>query len=266
MPHTLDGIWEKIRRAEELTQYLDGQIKAFTDSDAFKTVGVSSSRRPEHRIFAVGPSPPLRFAVISGEVIHHCRSVLDYVVRCLVLANHGKPDRQAFPICDHSRAFQDAKSILTGVSPEAIAYIESIQPYHTNGGFEWSIFWVLHRMNLIDKHRLLVVLTTQASLYGIGIDSKECADEIGIVGLVSPKKPIQPTPDGTEIFRLRLKNPAPQLNTITKPEVQAVFELWNPLPGVPVIEFLNRARTRVVHVVKELNRFMPRGRTVSSSD
>jgi hypothetical protein len=68
------------------------------------------------------PNPPLRFAVLAGEIIHHLRSTLDHLIHVLVMKNAKTPTRRhQFPICATSKAFQDARTrgLIEGVGATA---------------------------------------------------------------------------------------------------------------------------------------------------
>lgn len=263
MPHPLDGIWEKFRRAKELTDSLEEVIQAFAQSDEFWVDDAPGKKPTEHRLVVYGPPVPLRISVLAGEIIHHLRSVLDHMIRQLVLANGEKPERQAFPVCDSPKAFLKQKNgeSLQGVSAAARSLIDSFQPYHVPSGFEWSLLWVLHRMDIEDKHRLLTVVTANAAVDHIRIDSSACTDDVNIMGLVTPKGIVQPTREGAEIFKFRLKTPTQDLRAVAKPKISITFGPWGPVVGLSVVPFLRRSATRVEHIVVELNKLIPRSKT-----
>lgn len=263
MSHPLDGIWEKFRRAKELTDSLEEVIQAFAQSDEFWVDDAPGKKPTEHRLVVYGPPVPFRISVLAGEIIHHLRSVLDHMVRQLVLANGQQPKRQAFPVCECRKAFLEQKNgeSLRGVCSAGVELIDSFQPYQVPGGFEWSLLWVLHRMDIEDKHRLLTVVTANAVVDHIGIDSSACSDDVNIMGLVTPKGRIRPTREGAEVFKLKLKTPSKALRTVAKPKISITFGPWGPVVGLAVVPFLRRSASRVEHIVVRLNKLIPRPKT-----
>ena len=106
-------------------------------------------------------SIPLRI----GDCFQNLRSSLDYLVWELVLAVNNTPtNKHQFPICDKAEAFKDAvkRGRLKGISPEALAQIERLQPYHTRNG---GALKLINDFANINKHRrmLLTVLSVVAA-------------------------------------------------------------------------------------------------------
>jgi len=252
MAHPLDGIWEKIKRADEHIKNLDLDITSFLQSDIYKIVGYPQSETREHVLRVMGPPPPLRFSVIAGEVIHQCRSALDHLIWQLVLANQGTPDRRhEFPICETTGKFKEAcdRRKIKGISSIAARIIESIQPYNNPKGFEWHPLWVLHSMDITDKHKLLMVVIATASLSGQMLSIDPGQSNVNILGFSEPKWPSRPTEDGTEIFRIRLGEPAPQMNVDVKPAIQVAFEEYGPLREQPVLHCIKQLRDVTVGMI-----------------
>lgn len=254
MTHPLDGIWAKIQRADEHIRSLDSEITSFLKSDVYKIIGHTQEETKEHVLHVIGPPPPLRFSVIAGEVIHQCRSALDHLIWQLVLANHGTPDRRhEFPICDTPGKFKEAcdRRKIKGISDTATDIIKSIQPYNNPKGFQWHPLWVLHDMDVTDKHKLLMVVIATASIDGSTLAINPGQPSVSILGLSEPKWPARPTEDGTEILRIRLGEPAPQMNVNVKPTVQVVFEKYGPVSEQPVIHCVNQLRNVAVGTIKK---------------
>ena len=88
MAHPLDGCRAKLARAHETIQTLKQEIAIFEQPSAppFRVARENVGNEFVFRVYG-NPELPLRFSVLAGEVIHHLRSSLDYVVHALVLAN-----------------------------------------------------------------------------------------------------------------------------------------------------------------------------------
>lgn len=105
----LDGVLQKIERADEHIKNLNDEIGTFIE-DNYRIVSKPDDDATTSIITVVGPDPPLRFSVIVGEIIHQLRSSLDHVIWQLVLANGKVPTRyHQFPICDSVEKFKKAR-------------------------------------------------------------------------------------------------------------------------------------------------------------
>jgi hypothetical protein len=123
--------------------------------------------------------PPIRLAILAGEIVYQLRSGLDHLafelVRsnlsgtvlpkdwqrkcrfplCLEVPTKGNPPR-ALPV---PLSFNFFKDTLPGITPEAFAEIERLQPY--NGGDGPTQLGWLEKLANIDKHRHLHVVIAQ---------------------------------------------------------------------------------------------------------
>ena len=156
MPHPLDGCWAKIERAKEQIGNLDAEITALLNSGIYTVVGENQPERRRYAFKLLGPPAPLRFAVITGEIVHHLRSAFDHVVWALAKKNAIPHDeRIQFPVCDSSEKFEKAVrgGIIKGVSRADRAPIEALQPYRTSDPAN-SILRIVHDLDIADKHRL----------------------------------------------------------------------------------------------------------------
>lgn len=117
----------------------------------------------------VGPTVPLRFSVLIGEIAHHLRSSLDHLIWQLVLANGAKgTGRTEFPIfreppkdAEGERPFGKK---IAGVRADAVKAIRQMQPYN-NPEPHLDPLWLVHELDRIDKHRLLLSTVAVAHLH-----------------------------------------------------------------------------------------------------
>lgn len=263
MSHPLDGIWEKIRRADEHINGLDVEINTFLDSNIYRAVSEPNHDGREHSLKIIGPDPPLRFSVIAGEIIHHCRSALDQLIWQLVVANGGQPNRQhAFPVCPTNDDFKNAckSGKIKGISDGATALVESFQPYHNPKGFEWHPLWVLHDMDVTDKHRLLVVFVAQAFISEVSIDTG-VEGNTDLVGIVPSKHPAKPTLHGTEVLRFKFRQSVPNAKLDGIPVVHIVFEKYGPVPNQPVMHCVKDLRRVAVGTIMKFVEELKQGKT-----
>ena len=107
-----------------------------------------------YRVFDI-QTPPADISLITGDVIHNLRSSLDYLAYALVIANGNTPNKQtAFPIHDAAAkyvAYSGRQIELMAQS--AIDAINATEPYQGGNG---AGFWVLHYLDIADKHHALL--------------------------------------------------------------------------------------------------------------
>ena len=150
----LIGIRAKIERANNHLSDLDAACRAFCDTQEDQ---VSSSVNPNTgELTYYGPPDrdvPMEIAIVAGDAVHNLRSALDHLAYQLVLANGNKPNRKTdFPIFkDASDYEKNCVERTEGMSQKALARIGEAKPY--KGGND--TLWRLHKLDIIDKHRLL---------------------------------------------------------------------------------------------------------------
>ena len=208
MTHPLDGVRLKIIRAQEHLDALDRENKAYMDSDSYEIVYERDGERSRHVYrFHVRQPPPLRLSILMGDCLYNLRSGLDHLAWQLVLLNDGTPTtRTDFPIFKDEPVFREHKKnkraptgVVGGVSQQAAALIERLQPYNrTDGPPEGHPHWVLHHLNNVDKHRRLSLIAlgstnTQTTL------TNAAGHPIMALQLLDHPQGAGPVDDGAEI-------------------------------------------------------------------
>lgn len=148
----------KIHRANKHFNELKEAIEAFQASKPYRIVADKRSK-PGYELYKIFFNQPIpdEWGGIVGDVIHNLRSSLDTLATALVIANGrtGKDIIQNtyFPIGASKEVFeQKLVKDLRGASPEARRMVERLKPY--KGGTE--AFWRLHKLDVLDKHTVLV--------------------------------------------------------------------------------------------------------------
>jgi hypothetical protein len=169
-PPSLAGSLARIDRANEILLSLDAELKAFIRTIPY-TALPQPDPNPENRKFVIKNirDVPLRLRVFVGEVAHHLRASLDLLVYQM-LTRRGITDekrlrRCAFPILvefdltkpndkrEYDRLIEKG---IKGISPEAHARIEALQPCIPANNGEWSHLAQVQELDNTDKHRLLL--------------------------------------------------------------------------------------------------------------
>ena len=268
----LDGVLQKIERADEHIKNLNDEIGTFIE-DNYRIVSKPDDDATTSIITVVGPDPPLRFSVIVGEIIHQLRSSLDHVIWQLVLANGKVPTRyHQFPICDSVEKFKKARKRgnIKGISSTAAALIEECQPYwqlKREKRIESSKLRILREMNDTDKHKLLMIVIAQmggggATTLTIGSSAEGDKSPISIVGLSPPPKgPLRPTEEGAELLRMTFGEPQPHVQVTGKAPIQIAFGDCGPsltaLTQNPVLHIVQQLRDRAASLINSFSREFP---------
>jgi hypothetical protein len=151
----LDGIRAKLKRAEEHLDVLEAEMGNYLGGDIYILV---RDEKPDRTIFHlwIKAEPPLRFSILLGDCCHNLRSALDHIVWQMVLANKQTPDENtAFPIWDKPPQGIFAPKAIRGISKEACALIESLQPYQDGQQASEHVLWFIKTLSNTDKHRTL---------------------------------------------------------------------------------------------------------------
>ncbi len=214
----LDGVWAKIRRAEELIESVNGEIGDFFNVHSDKiVVRRDADQLADRYIWNMTDSPPDHVALLVGDALHNLRSSLDHLVWALseqsghTIANQDA--RQiSFPILTNPDSWDNVSAVkLQYVDPAAQVIIETLQPYNqtlrpllpyeatVEIGTDYDPLVVLHLWDIIDKHRTLHTMTVHA-LGGFTFQP----DPVGASFEVLTPETVE---YGTEIARIVYKDP-----------------------------------------------------------
>jgi hypothetical protein len=162
------GIEEKLKRAHESIDNLNGEITAFFDSSEYPIRGDEDLEVMFDKCFAQGEREvPIRFPVIAGEIIHHFRSSLDHLAWLFALPDvrETKTASITFPIL-HDRFNKDGTPSIKG-KVEIFArstvqqMIRDIQPYEgIDHNPDTDMLWIIHDLDRKAKHRELPLIFT----------------------------------------------------------------------------------------------------------
>jgi hypothetical protein len=109
---------------------------------------------------------------IAGDAIHNLRSALDYLAWQLVLANNKVPrggiGGTGFPIFESLKQYEaKAPGKIEGMCETAKKIIRGFDPY--KGGN--PVLWLLHDLDISDKHRLPISLAPFVHKWGVNLGS-----------------------------------------------------------------------------------------------
>lgn len=174
MPHPLDSARLKLFNAEKHFEIASDVCREFIRNEC-KAV---SEYKPEANVFSIVqrlPPPPVYVSLPIGDCVHSMRAVLDHIVYALVIHNPGRPldgslpnIRTMFPIKDTQAGWLDkaTQNRIDGVPVKAAKFINDLQPYHRRNStpdHTFSPLWVLDKLENIDKHRRLALMSCVGS-------------------------------------------------------------------------------------------------------
>jgi hypothetical protein len=198
----------KIERARRHVAELNSAVGTFFESNPYK---VGTKRDPQTRklIYYVESvrATPISFSTITGDVIQNLRSALDHLALQLFLVgtNGASGGRHIyFPIAPGAAEYKSSVSRrIKGMRQDAVDVLNVIEPYKGGKGNE---LWVIHELNNIDKHRLLVTVGSSFQSVNLGAHmaamfEKSFGKTIPILdAFVRPADNLCPLKVGDELF------------------------------------------------------------------
>ena len=159
--HRFAGIAEKLKRVGESISNLEREIKLFFQDGEYPVLPEPYSEEWPAAVKYHQHRPiPLRFAVLTGEIIHHLRSCLGHAVWALSDDNSRETkDREIeYPIFDSNpegnKKYKDYEKKIQGIkNPEIRDRIEASQPYHAGDQAKDHPLLILHNLDRSEKHR-----------------------------------------------------------------------------------------------------------------
>ena len=117
-------------------------------------------------------------SLIIGDAVHNLRSALDHLAAALVRDNCAVPTKSTyFPIGKSpSQYVISAPGQVQGMSIADEKRIDSLKPYL--GGDDR--FWGLHRMDITDKHNLILTQTQCVGGINYAVSEAETAEMFGM--------------------------------------------------------------------------------------
>jgi hypothetical protein len=173
---TLDGVYGKIERARvhqgDLAQRLRHVLGPDHQQFVLDHKPDPESGRYALRVFGVPAVDPVWLTII-GDCLFNLRSALDHLAYQLVRLDNKTPtDSTYFRIRD-SPFINKGKRLPMQLEPpvsrpDILKAVEAVQPYADTGDPPdppvLNPLWALHRLNIIDKHRLLVAVVFALNL------------------------------------------------------------------------------------------------------
>lgn len=161
---------ERVDHADERLKEVDGLITDFIASDPYGVVRKVDGEMPNYVLTLVmseEKAVPRRVSLLLAEIFGHLRSSLDHLACTLARVHTGSDDEPSgtqFPIFkDRDYFFAVDKTgnpkrgsgrfQMRGLSKDAQAVVERLQPYHRGADATDDPLWLIHDSAVVDKHR-----------------------------------------------------------------------------------------------------------------
>jgi hypothetical protein len=164
--HPFYGIGKKLERADQNILNLETEISAFFNSCEYPTIPNPKDDKWQKAVdYHKNLVIPIRFGVLTGEIVHHLRSSLDHIVWIFsskkARREHGSVI--AFPILCHNpsspREIERFERQIQGITDGRVRNrIVALQPYHRGCNAIDDPLAIVHQMDKTDKHRELVLI------------------------------------------------------------------------------------------------------------
>ena len=165
---SLESVRQKLYRVRHHYDELLAELRAYYLSEPGVHVLEQTPHGTLKITFKENQPLPARFGLIFGDGLQCLRTALDYLVWELVLANGHEPGKHnMFPIAITSGGFENllrCQRRLEGVHPDAVALIQSVQPFASEAPMQHP-FWWLDDLAITNRHKR-VLLTQITATFG----------------------------------------------------------------------------------------------------
>lgn len=160
----------KLIRATKHLHAIESCVGAYSRRNPCKPVEHSDGKET----LDITEQPPSDIAVLAGEMVYQLRSALDHMAFDLVKFNASNiqlpadwEEQCCFPlrlrVPKETPVYNCFSRILPGISEQAFAFIERVQPYYRVG--TGNALRLLAELSNVDKHRHLNVTVPKAAQY-----------------------------------------------------------------------------------------------------
>lgn len=244
----------KYARAVHLANELRGRIDEWSASE---TLLARLHQIDDHTVqfrLEVRSRPPIdEWSLILGDALHNLRSVFDTAIWALATldgAEPKSPTQVMFPLTANEGEWRKRIKTLESVPSVFLERIRQLQPWADGAERDDSLLWLLHRFDIVDKHRGLIsgaLHFKQLTVPGLELNFRP-ADTAGDAQATYEiqKDPIQ-AQDGTVLTTIRCSTHTMHPEPGYLARVQVQFRLhWDEERGVFLDAFLGDliSRTR----------------------
>ncbi|MEX1208308.1 MAG: hypothetical protein WEE36_06825 [Acidimicrobiia bacterium] len=264
MADPLQGPRLKLERANRHIDELKEAIDRWGATNPQERIATENDPEPGDLTYRirVKREPPPEWGPIVGDALHNLRTALDLLAEQLILNGGEAPtDTSGFPLGWSKKVFENTvANKLPGVSGRALRIVKAMKPY--NGGN--PCLWLLHRLNIADKHHLLVPVAVgqyriRHRTFAGRVDHfpegvREFVD--GLELTLTPTRPPKPLKDGDVLMVMRAAtrregDPHPNFDVAI-----VVWETGTGADGQPVVGLLREIGGSVARLLNAMERWV----------
>jgi hypothetical protein len=162
------GIGEKLKRAEENILNLHAEMERFFQESDYPAFPEHDSQLFSEAIeYHTNLPIPIRFSVLSGEIVHQLRSCFDHIAWHFSVGPVDDSRRIEFPVFeqplnhDRRKRFEGKIQGITDANVRDL--IERLQPYNAADPLN-DLLWIIHDLDIVDKHKELILCSNTMSI------------------------------------------------------------------------------------------------------
>jgi hypothetical protein len=237
---------EKLRDARtQLTRVAQAE-RDYLDGSPYRLVHRYDPRGGGYTIQAeIQCELPAELPTLVADVLASAAAGLDALAAALASSPADAPSSPRFPIHDSLPVFaQRSRRPLAAMPAEAQATIETLQPYHTFGGFRHDVLWRLRELRGDGGARLAAGSLRDDSALGVNTQRHvELAGDLHVVP--------GPFERGDAIVSVpaRVTGPDPKLDLFLRPAWELAFAASGPARGASLLSTLGAICDHVDRVV-----------------
>ena len=247
------GVAAKLKRATDLIVELKRALTAYLAKEPFKVETRAQSDGAEDMIFRLKLDVPGEIPAILGDVVHNMMSALDHLVYHLALRGSASPEQLGnlyFPTSTTKQEFElGPLKRLAGLKLAERDLIASFEPY---GGGRGAILHGLKKLDILDKHKLILPVVTSAERLRIGVPAPADGQTFTISARVRARYPLR---DGDTVMSNVSVRTAD--HGITGGAFSLVFDDETRFGGQPIFDVVIAIRKMVCDVVNACQLALP---------
>lgn len=260
-----EGARLKLARARAHTAELQREWDAFKTAGGMQVVRVTEPNGHLAFTFKATKPIPATWSTVLGDALHNLRSALD-LLACRAVERNKRivTDQTRFPFGrDRATVLNQMKrEALKGASDVSQRLVSRLKPYGAGGN---TTLWRLHRLNIADKHRLLITVGAAYRNFGISVSFQAPGLpeplRSPIIG-IRPADRMFPLLDGAVLFRMPPPERPPPgepglwINDDMPFTIELAFGESQVVDGEPVFPSLDAMTKHVERIIGLFDRFV----------
>lgn len=249
----LDSAHLKVDRANQHANALKATIERWLEDRPYSiSFHAEGDTGQQAFLIHIEREPPPEWSVVIGEAVYNLRSALDHAVYALSSLDGDPPDGTEFPIFKDCERFESTSRPggrwkARGLRQDALAVVESVQPFHHGQDPEIHPLWVLQEFSNIDKHR---TLNTTGGVFGTRNLKLSPSGDIRIKNVEI--RGDGPVTDGAELARWSVEGTQGQVQMEGEIAYDVAFDEAGPGKQEPVRNGLDLLGTTVKSILRML--------------